>query len=193
MKLKMFNGTVSVQNLPKEHRGCNGSTQKHVFAACYSWDHFAVVVGMTTAQLRPYASQCAGEPATAYCMARPGRGFYQPESTVSGWVQGWFELPPLLPHSEKAKQEYLAKKGLTVPTVDEAQAEADRELDAEYPGLWRVNWWIDGEIGQLPGTGSFSSQRKICDALIAEHGVSTHWLQPADQKNHRMNLAVKLV
>lgn len=185
MKLKMFNGTVHVENLPVEHRGSNGSTQKRVAAACYSWEHFAAVVGTTAAQIRPWASQCASEPTTAYCMARPGRGFYEAEQTASGWVQGRFELPPLLPHSEKAKQVYLVKKGLTVPTVEEAQAAADAILDADYPGLWRVNWWIGSDLGQLPTTGTFSSQCKVCDALLTEHGPASHWLQPADQANHR--------
>ena len=107
MKLKLFNATVFVQNLPVAHWATNGDTQKIVYAACYSWEHFAKILGVPVGRLRKHGSACAGAPATAYCLSRPGRGHYKPEHTATGYLDCWFDLPPLYPVVEQAKQDYL--------------------------------------------------------------------------------------
>lgn len=94
-KYKMFNCTHFVRGLPKEHVASNGNTQKTVYAACRTWQEFADLIGSTIHQVRTYGSQCAGEAATSFCMANPGKPFYVPEWTKSGFVKDFLPLPPL--------------------------------------------------------------------------------------------------
>lgn len=95
-KLKMYNCTLFVHNLPDEHRASNGNTQKTVYLACHSWKEFAELTGTSSAGFcRNYGSACAGEKATKICMNNPHKPYYEIGHTKNGYYPDIIPLPEL--------------------------------------------------------------------------------------------------